>query len=50
MNNRSLGVIVLCIWAIVSGLLVITNLQVQFASILLAIMLVVAGILILLGR
>lgn len=50
MNNRSLGVIVLCIWAIVSGLLVLTNITFAFAAPLLAILLIAAGVLILLGK
>ena len=50
MSNRSLGVIAFSIWAIASGLLAITNLQVQFAPIILAILLIVAGVLLLLGR
>ncbi len=50
MSNRSLGVIALSIWAIASGLLVVTNLQIQFAAVILAILLIVAGVLLLLGR
>jgi len=50
MNNRSLGVIVLSIWAIAAGVLAITNLQIQFAAVLLGVMLIAAGILLLLGR
>lgn len=50
MNNRSMGIIVFCIWAIVSGLLIITNITFAFAAPLLAILLIAAGILILLGK
>lgn len=50
MNGRTLGVIALSIWAIATGLLTITNLQIQFAAPILAILLIIAGILLLLGR
>lgn len=50
MSNRSLGVICLSIWAILSGAFVLTNLTVQFAPVILAVLLIAAGILLLLGR
>lgn len=50
MSNRSIGVILLAIWAIASGLLQVTNLTVQFADIILALLLIASGILLLLGR
>lgn len=50
MSNRSFGVICLAIWAILSGVLVLTNITFAAAPIVLAILLIVAGVLILLGR
>ena len=50
MGNRSLGIIALAIWAIASGLLSITNLSIEFAPVILALLLIASGILLLLGR
>lgn len=50
MNDRKLGVICLAIWAILSGLLVLTNITFAAAPIVLALLLIAAGILLLLGR
>lgn len=48
--NRQLGTIALAVWAIVTGVLVVTNLSFQFADIILALLLIASGILLLLGR
>jgi hypothetical protein len=50
MSNRSFGVILLCIWAIVSGLLTLTNLAIAGADLVLGFLLIASGILILLGK
>lgn len=50
MSNRSLGVIALSIWAIASGLLTLTNITFTLAPVILAVLLIAAGILLLLGR
>jgi len=47
---RSLGIICLAIWAIVSGVLTLTNITFTLAPIVLALLLIAAGILLLLGR
>jgi hypothetical protein len=50
MSNRSFGVIALSIWAILSGALVLTNITFTAAPIILALLLIAAGVLLLLGR
>lgn len=50
MNNRSLGVIILCIFLIVYGLLAITNFDFAFSGVVMGLLAIAAGILIILGR
>ena len=50
MSNRSFAIIALSIWLILTGLFSLTNLQVQFAPVIMAVLAIVAGLLLLLGR
>lgn len=51
MTNRSLGVIVLGVWAIATGVIsLIPALAFPLSAVVLALMLIAAGILLLLGR
>ncbi len=50
MNNRSLGVIALCIWLILTGILAVTNISFAAAPIIMGVLAIIAGGLILLGR
>ena len=50
MANRSWGVILLSLWLIITGALVITNLTITAAPIILAVLAIVAGIALLLGK
>ncbi len=44
MQGRSLGVVALSIWAIATGLLALTNLTFTLAPVILAVLLIVAGV------
>jgi hypothetical protein len=50
MAGRSIGIILLCIWLIVGGILGLTNLQIQFAAPLMAVLAIFAGIFLLAGK
>lgn len=51
MNNRSLGVIALAIWAIATGVIaLIPALAFPLSAVVLALLLIAAGILLLIGR
>ena len=48
--SRTLGVILLCAWLILSGLVVITSFAIPGGAVVLGLLAIAAGILILLGR
>jgi UPF0716 family protein affecting phage T7 exclusion len=48
--SRTLGVILLCAWLILSGLVAITSLAIPGGALVLGVLAIAAGILILLGR
>ena len=48
--SRSLGVILLCAWLVLSGLVAITSLAIPGGAVVLGLLAIAAGILILLGR
>ena len=48
--SRTLGVILLCAWLILSGLVAITSLVIPGGAVVLGLLAIAAGILILLGR
>ena len=48
--SRTLGVILLCAWLILSGLVAITSLAIPGGAVVLGLLAIAAGILILLGR
>ena len=48
--SRTLGVILLCAWLILSGLLAITSFAIPGGAVVLGLLAIAAGILILLGR
>lgn len=50
MSGRSFGVICTAIWLILTGLLIVSNLQIQAAPVVLAFLAIVAGVLLLLGK
>lgn len=50
MQGRSLGIITLSIWLILTGVLAITNLQFALAVPIMAVLAITAGILLLFGR
>lgn len=50
MNNRSLGVILLCVFLIVYGVLAVTNIEFALSGAILGLLALAAGILIAMGR
>lgn len=50
MTNRSLGMILLCIWLILTGVLSVTNITFAAASIIMGVLAIAAGIFVLLGK
>jgi len=50
MSNRSIGVVLACLWLIATGLISVLSLSFQGMGIILGIVAIVAGILILVGR
>lgn len=50
MSNRSLGVLCLCAFLILTGVFSLTNLQMELAPVILGLLAIAAGILIVLGR
>lgn len=50
MSGRAIWQILLAVWAIATGLLVISNLTIAFAPVILAVLLIAAGIFLLLGK
>lgn len=50
MNNRSIGVILFCLWLIAMGMVAVLSLTFQGMNVILGVLAIVAGILILIGR
>lgn len=50
MNNRSWGVVILCIWLVAMGLIAVLSLSFVSMNIILGLLAIAAGILILVGR
>ncbi len=50
MSNRSFGVILLCVWLILTGVLAVTNIRFEAASIIMGVLAIASGTLILFGK
>jgi len=50
MSNRSFGVILLCVWLILTGILSLTNFRFEAEHIIMGLLALSAGVLILLGK
>jgi hypothetical protein len=50
LNNRSIGVILFCLWLIAQGMVAVLSLNFQGMNVILGIVAIIAGILILIGR